>query len=82
MRSITSCGANYDEARGAESRADFIHKILIVLKEMRESIYWLKLCGRIELGDPVLIRKLVFQATGLSNIVAKPVVTAKKSVQQ
>src|SRR5258706_14932273 len=48
MRSITSCGANYEEARGAESRADFIHKLQIVLKELRESLYWMKLLSRID----------------------------------
>ncbi|MCX6558392.1 MAG: four helix bundle protein [Candidatus Aminicenantes bacterium] len=31
-RSVTSCGANYEEACGAESRADFVHKLQIVLK--------------------------------------------------
>jgi len=39
-RSATSAGANYEEACGAESRADFIHKLQIVLKELRESLYW------------------------------------------
>ena len=43
MRAATSCGANYEEARAAESRADFVHKMQVVLKELRESIYWLKL---------------------------------------
>jgi len=42
-RSGTSPGANYEEACGAESRADFIHKLQIVLKELRESSYWLRL---------------------------------------
>ena len=39
----TSGGANYEEACGAESRADFVHKLQIVLKELRESLYWLRL---------------------------------------
>ena len=43
LRSGTSVGANYEEARGAQSKADFIHKLQIVLKETRESFYWLKL---------------------------------------
>ena len=37
FRSGTSSGANYEEARAGESRADFIHKMQIVLKELRES---------------------------------------------
>jgi four helix bundle protein len=39
VRSATSSGANYEEACAAESRADFIHKMQIVLKELRESFY-------------------------------------------
>jgi len=40
-RAGTSCGANYEEACGAESRPDFIHKMGIVLKELKETRYWL-----------------------------------------
>jgi four helix bundle protein len=39
----TSSGANYEEACAGESRADFIHKMQIVLKELRESLYRLRL---------------------------------------
>jgi len=46
LRSGTSPGANYEEARGAESRGDFCHKLGIVLKETKESRYWLKLIVR------------------------------------
>jgi four helix bundle protein len=41
QRSATSGGANAQEARSAESRADFIHKLHIALKELRETGYWL-----------------------------------------
>lgn len=41
-----SAGANYEEARGAESSADFVHKVRIALKELRETRYWLKLVLR------------------------------------
>ncbi len=37
MRSTTSAGANYCEACGAESRQDFLHKMQIVIKELRET---------------------------------------------
>jgi four helix bundle protein len=43
VRCSTSGGANYEEARAAESRADFIHKLGIAAKELREAIYWLRL---------------------------------------
>ena len=41
LRSATAAGANYDEARSPESRADFIHKLGVALKELREARYWL-----------------------------------------
>jgi four helix bundle protein len=41
VRSATSVGANYGEARGAESRKDFVHKLQIALKECREAKHWL-----------------------------------------
>ena len=42
IKSSTSSGANYEEAQGASSKADFTNKVRISLKEMRESNYWLK----------------------------------------
>jgi four helix bundle protein len=42
-KSSTSIGANYQEAQVGESRKDFIHKIGIVLKEAKESNYWLRI---------------------------------------
>lgn len=44
LKAGTSIGANTNEAQNAESRADFIHKIKVALKETDESIYWLKIC--------------------------------------
>lgn len=44
FRSATSIGANVKEAQNAESRADFIHKMKISVKEVEETEYWLQLC--------------------------------------
>jgi four helix bundle protein len=41
VRCSTSGGANYEEARGAESRDDFIHKVGVAAKEVRETAFWL-----------------------------------------
>jgi len=43
LRSGTSIGANVNEALEAQSKADFVHKLSIALKEARETEYWLKL---------------------------------------
>jgi four helix bundle protein len=44
FRSGCSVGANVKEAQGAESKADFIHKMKVALKEAEEAEYWLELC--------------------------------------
>ncbi len=44
FKSGTSIGANVREAQGAESKADFIHKMKIAYKEAEETQYWLSLC--------------------------------------
>src|SRR5687767_13852988 len=42
LRAGTSPGAHYEEARGSESRADFVHKLGVALKELKESRYWMR----------------------------------------
>jgi four helix bundle protein len=46
VRSATGGGANDEEARAAESREDFIHKVGVATKEVRESAYWLRFIQR------------------------------------
>ena len=48
LRSGTSIGANVHEGRRAQSRADFLAKMSIALKEANETYYWLKLLYRTE----------------------------------
>jgi four helix bundle protein len=47
VRSVTSGGANFEEARRAESRNDFVHKVAIASKELAESLYWLRILNRL-----------------------------------
>ena len=79
VRSATSAGANYEEACSGESRSDFIHKLQIVLKELRESLYWLRLTSRSGLISEGEANPLLKEGKELANIVAKSVVTAKKN---
>src|SRR5437773_10018673 len=46
LRSGTAAAANYGEARGAESRADFIHKLKVVFKELNETTIWLEVIAQ------------------------------------
>src|SRR6187401_907996 len=48
LKSETSIGANIKEAQSEESRADFIHKIKIAMKEADETEFWLFLCNELE----------------------------------
>ena len=45
-RAVTGGGSNYEEARGAESSPDFVHKVRLATKELREAHYWLRVVQR------------------------------------
>ncbi|MEO0077913.1 MAG: four helix bundle protein [candidate division WOR-3 bacterium] len=79
IRSATSAGANYQEARGAESRADFVHKLQVVLKELRETQYWLMLVQRAGLAPAGALAPLLTEADELIRMVVKSVLTAKSN---
>jgi len=78
VRSGTSAGANYEEARGAESHSDFIHKLGMSWKETRESSYWLRLIQRSQLVKPTLIVSLVQESGELSAILSRSLSTARQ----
>jgi four helix bundle protein len=78
VRSGTSAGANYEEARGAESVNDFTHKLGITLKELRETHYWLRVITKSEFQAPQRMDEIVKEAEELSRIIAKSIVTSKK----
>jgi four helix bundle protein len=81
VRSASSAGANFQEACGAESRADFAHKMQAVLKELRETEYWLKLVARSKVVPADLLSKPLADADELIRIVVKSVITAKSRPQ-
>lgn len=77
IRSATSAGANYEEARGAESRADFAHKVLVAAKETRESGYWLRLVLRLHLHAGQDLTPLVHESHQLVAILKASARTAR-----
>jgi len=77
LRSGTSVGANYEEAQAAESREDFVHKLQIALKELRESNYWLRLLVRASKVTPEKMASLLDESNQLRAILSKAVATAK-----
>ena len=68
LRCGTSPPPNYGEARGAESRADFIHKISIVLKELNETSIWLRIIKRSELLKAELLTDIMEENGSLCRI--------------
>jgi four helix bundle protein len=76
IRSSTSVGANYEEAQAAESRKDFVHKLQISLKEMRETFYWLCVLEKIS-SAPSRFSKVIDEARQIRAILSKSVATAK-----
>jgi four helix bundle protein len=77
VRSGTSPAPNYEEGCASESRQDFIHKLSICLKELRESRSWLRLILKAELLPEKKIADLLNECNQLCNIIAQSVVTAK-----
>src|SRR5438876_6616298 len=76
MRSGTSPAPNYGEARGAESHADFVHKLRIVLKELNETLIWLRVIDRSQLLRKELITDIIGENRELCRIFTSSLKTA------
>jgi four helix bundle protein len=80
VRSGTSPALQYGEAQSAESRNDFIHKLKILLKELRESLVALKIIKRVPLISKIdLLEKALVECNELIAIFVKSIETAKKN---
>jgi len=77
LRSSMSIGANYEEAQGAESREDFVHKLQIALKEVRESNYWLRLLAKAEIVPSNRLSAILDESNQLRSMLSKAVATTK-----
>ena len=78
LRSGTSPLPNHGEAQAAESRADFIYKLKICLKELRGSHRWLKLIGRVNLlRDPAALDTVPRETDELIRVFVSSVATAQ-----
>lgn len=77
LRSGTSIGANIQEAQAGQSRADFISKNAIALKEARESYYWLKLLAATDILPEDTLKPLYTEADELIRILSKIIVSSK-----
>ena len=78
VRSGTSPAPNYEEACAAESPADFVHKLSIGLKELRESRCWIRLIIKTEMLPEHRMGELLDERNQLCKIIAQSIVTAKE----
>ena len=78
IRSGLSAAPNYAEARAAESRADFIHKLRVVLKELNETMSWLEQIVANGLFSRDKLASLIAENQELCWIVAASIKTARR----
>ena len=79
LRSGTAAAPNYGEARAAESRADFIHKLKVALKELNETAVWLRILRGSFAVQPDFVARLVAENTELCKILVASIQTARKN---
>jgi four helix bundle protein len=81
LRSGTSPAFNYGEAQSAESRRDFVHKMKICLKELRETQVGLKLTIRLNVtNSPLNVGRLLQECGELVSIFVKSIETANRNM--
>jgi four helix bundle protein len=80
-RAGTAVGANVEEAQGAESRKDFIHKMSIAQKEAREANYWLRQLGKSGTLPQSRIADLTDEAHQLKLILAAIINSTRRNME-
>jgi four helix bundle protein len=81
MKSGTSIGANYREAKRARSQADFVSKIGVCEQESDETIYWLELLSESGIVPAMRLKGLIDEASQLLAIFITSSKTAKRRSQ-
>lgn len=79
LRSGTSIGANTRERKNAQSKADFVNKFSIALKEADETQYWLELLYESEIIDHAVFNSLNNDLKEIIAIITASIITAKKN---
>lgn len=79
IRSGTSIGANINEAQYGNSKADFISKLHISLKETAETEYWLRLLFKSDYIEEKIFDSLIYDCVELKRILISSINTSKKN---
>ena len=82
LRSGTAAAPHYGEARGAESRRDFVHKLRIGLKELNESRVWLKITRKSGMLPAEEIEPVLSECEELCRILSASIQTASRGQSQ
>jgi four helix bundle protein len=81
LRAGTSVGANVEEAQAGQSRADFINKLNIALKESREAHYWLRLLSGSKLVEAALLAPITQEADEIKKVLGAIVRSVRRSTR-
>jgi four helix bundle protein len=81
LRCGTSPFANHGEVQAAESRKDFIHKLGVCLKELKEIKRWIRLVARVELIPTKRVRPLLIETEELIRIFSASIRTAERNAK-
>ena len=79
LRSGTSPAPNYGEALGCESRKDFVHKLGVCLKELRESSVWLRIIEKKQMTSPDKLKTNIDECDQLIRILKTSIKTARQN---
>jgi four helix bundle protein len=79
VRSGTAPAPNYAESQSAESRRDFVHKLKICLKELRETNVWLRLMRRMGLDGAPEVKDAIRESDELISIFVTSLETARRN---
>ena len=80
LRSGTSVGANIEEARQAQSKLDFIHKLSIAQKESFETHYWIRLLRDSAMLTPKQAESLLEDCVEIQKMITASIKTAKRNL--
>ena len=79
LRSGASIGANTRERKNAQSKADFVNKLSIALKEADETQYWLELLYESDILDKTMYNSLNNDLKEIIAIITSSIITAKNN---
>jgi four helix bundle protein len=78
LKSGTAIGANLEEAKAGSSKREFIRYVEILLREARETVYWLRILLALQLGPAAEVKDLRGEAEQIARILGAIVVTSKR----